>query len=298
MNHLPQLSTAAQLLEAAGLQVKRLVDDAQGLDAKIELAGHLEAEAQSMVGGIVAAAQALLAQCGEQTASLMTQRRDAAVAVVAAMLADGSLGVEQLTKIAGVAMPKDATWVLPSSADQIAAMNAAEAAKKPATAAAVARAARATSPAAPANASRSLRENMAVQAGYLNPVKYRDPVTGAGWSGRGPMPKWLKDLAADGKSVEDYRVDAAPVAAPAAQQVAPVAKSPAGEAPAPAAAEPQAASKEDGDDLGTMMSFDATNFDADVAPAGEGSDDIGDIVDGIAAMKLPGSEGIAGFMAV
>ncbi len=35
------------------------------------------------------------------------------------------------------------------------------------------------------------------------PVKYRDPVTGATWSGRGRTPKWL-----DGKVKSNYRVGA------------------------------------------------------------------------------------------
>ncbi len=37
-------------------------------------------------------------------------------------------------------------------------------------------------------------------------VKYRDPVTGQGWSGRGRRPGWVGALEAQGKSIEDCRV--------------------------------------------------------------------------------------------
>lgn len=37
-------------------------------------------------------------------------------------------------------------------------------------------------------------------------VKYRDPVSGKGWSGRGRRPGWVADLEAQGRSIEDCRV--------------------------------------------------------------------------------------------
>ncbi len=37
-------------------------------------------------------------------------------------------------------------------------------------------------------------------------VKYRDPVSGQGWSGRGRRPGWVGELEAQGKSIEDCRV--------------------------------------------------------------------------------------------
>ena len=37
-------------------------------------------------------------------------------------------------------------------------------------------------------------------------VKYRDPVSGKGWSGRGRRPGWVAALEAQGKSIEDCRV--------------------------------------------------------------------------------------------
>jgi DNA-binding protein H-NS len=37
-------------------------------------------------------------------------------------------------------------------------------------------------------------------------VKYRDPVSGMGWSGRGRRPGWVRDLEGQGKTIEDCRV--------------------------------------------------------------------------------------------
>lgn len=41
--------------------------------------------------------------------------------------------------------------------------------------------------------------------GHL-PAKYRDPVSGACWSGRGREPRWLQEAVASGKSKESYLV--------------------------------------------------------------------------------------------
>lgn len=35
---------------------------------------------------------------------------------------------------------------------------------------------------------------------------YRDPATGAGWAGRGRIPRWLAPHLANGKSKEDFRI--------------------------------------------------------------------------------------------
>lgn len=37
-------------------------------------------------------------------------------------------------------------------------------------------------------------------------AKYRDPVTGSTWSGRGLKPKWLSAAIAEGKTLEDYLI--------------------------------------------------------------------------------------------
>lgn len=36
------------------------------------------------------------------------------------------------------------------------------------------------------------------------PPKYRDPATGATWSGRGLQPKWLREALAAGRSLADF----------------------------------------------------------------------------------------------
>ena len=41
---------------------------------------------------------------------------------------------------------------------------------------------------------------------YVVAVKYRDPLTGAIWTGRGLTPKWLSVRLAEGKSKEDFAV--------------------------------------------------------------------------------------------
>lgn len=38
------------------------------------------------------------------------------------------------------------------------------------------------------------------------PPKYRDPATGATWSGRGLQPNWLRQALAGGKSLSDFAV--------------------------------------------------------------------------------------------
>lgn len=38
------------------------------------------------------------------------------------------------------------------------------------------------------------------------PIKFRDPVSGHTWSGRGRTPVWLRDLEADGRSRDEFAV--------------------------------------------------------------------------------------------
>lgn len=58
--------------------------------------------------------------------------------------------------------------------------------------------------------------------GKYTPVaaKYRDPITGNAWSGRGLQPRWLKAALAEGKTLADFSLDApAPVVAAEAPPV-------------------------------------------------------------------------------
>ena len=43
-------------------------------------------------------------------------------------------------------------------------------------------------------------------AGRKIAAKYRDPVSGLTWSGRGLKPRWLSAALGDGKSVEDFSI--------------------------------------------------------------------------------------------
>jgi DNA-binding protein H-NS len=38
-------------------------------------------------------------------------------------------------------------------------------------------------------------------------AKYRDPVTGSTWSGRGLQPNWLRAALADGRSLSDFAIE-------------------------------------------------------------------------------------------
>lgn len=38
-------------------------------------------------------------------------------------------------------------------------------------------------------------------------AKYRDPATGKQWTGRGVMPRWMKDALENGASKEDYLIE-------------------------------------------------------------------------------------------
>jgi DNA-binding protein H-NS len=49
----------------------------------------------------------------------------------------------------------------------------------------------------------SLR-SMAAKPASKVAAKYRDPATGATWSGRGLQPKWLKSALAAGRSLSDF----------------------------------------------------------------------------------------------
>ena len=44
------------------------------------------------------------------------------------------------------------------------------------------------------------------KAGAKVAAKYRDPVTGSTWTGRGLRPKWLAAAMEAGKNAEDYRI--------------------------------------------------------------------------------------------
>lgn len=50
-------------------------------------------------------------------------------------------------------------------------------------------------------------------------VRYRDDA-GHSWGGRGPRPQWLRDALANGKSLDDFRVNGGAEASPAARKPA------------------------------------------------------------------------------
>lgn len=117
-------------------------------------------------------------------------------------------------------------------------------------------------------------------APYKTPVLFRDPVSGAGWSGRGPTPKWFADLCVNGKTKADFRVGAqvvtVPATSPAAADVFKLTGSSAAadtdNAKNPLDLElddilPPAAKTDDiGDDIGGDASFDGGDFSISTDP--------------------------------
>lgn len=52
----------------------------------------------------------------------------------------------------------------------------------------------------------TVQKKLGVKQGGKVAPKYRDPATGATWTGRGLKPKWLSAALAQGKSVADFAV--------------------------------------------------------------------------------------------
>lgn len=303
------IELAQTILAAAAANVAKTLDAAGGsLQEKLALAVAAQNELDGVAQAIEASLAAARAVAANRAVSIRTELREAAVTEVAAMLRDGSVTLADLAARAGVAIEGNTTF------ERIAVTAPAPAVSAPAPA---------QIPAVDANGaplSAEVRGNLRLQAGYLHPVKFRDPATGAGWSGRGPMPKWLKALCVDGKTVDDFRVGAIePAAKPAdAPATAHVAEVPAAEVVTAELAAAQVAAKVEAQgsavevvqaatpvaadaDIGEeVVSFDASGLDGDLnAPAGGEDDDIGEIVTGIAAMGLDALAGNAAqFLAV
>jgi hypothetical protein len=296
------LELAQAVLASAAANVAKALDEAGGgLQDKLALAVAAEHELATAAQAIEASLSAAISVAASRAARLRVEIREAALVEVTALLRNGTLTMADLAARSGVAIEGNMTFERVAGAT-------------PAPAKALAPVVAAPD----ATLSAEVRENLRLQAGYMHPVKFRDPVTGAGWSGRGPTPKWLKALCVGGKTVEDFRVGAAGPAAASnaptlptgaetsAAEVATVENSAAPvaqvEPQAPAvdaeAAAPATANAVAGDEV---VSFDASGLDDDLnAPArGEGDDDIGEFVTDISAMNLDNPAGNAAqFLAV
>lgn len=282
------LGAAKTMLAALAGNITKALESAGGsLQDKLALAVQAERELSDASRAISEHLNTARSVAADRAFALHAEIREAAIAQVVRLLNEGTLTLEALAarmnKPAGLpASPVQASEAAPISAEAHAAptVSLAPAPSK-------------------ASMSASARENLRVQGGYLNKLKFFDPTTGLGWSGRGPMPQWLKDLAANGRSVEEFRVAQepaveTPAAAPAATPTAPVAEAPAVEAATPAAlaaptdsmepAEAPIAQAADSDIGEEVASFDAENLGDDIGAPTGGDDDIGEIVEGIAAM--------------
>lgn len=287
----PQLQVAKNLLSNLAAELIAGIDAAGTTSQQLGAAQAIESELAEVATAIELAFGTAKLTVATRAAELRAEMDGEALARVVALLDAGSISLGDLAaRMANV--PQASVVALHAVA--------APAVPAPVMVAPV------VAPAAPAPVvvkldsalPAEIRENLRLQNGYLNAVKYRDPTTGAGWSGRGPMPKWLKALLVDGKTLADFSTaaaaSAAPVAAPAPVEAAVSPEAEPAVEVVPAAvvavddAQPAAlvvdASIDIGDDLG---SFDATGMVGDLNTApGALDDDIGEIVQGIASMPL------------
>ncbi len=52
----------------------------------------------------------------------------------------------------------------------------------------------------------SAKSKAAMKSGSKVAAKYRDPITGSTWTGRGLKPKWMVAAIEAGKSTDDFRI--------------------------------------------------------------------------------------------
>lgn len=57
-----------------------------------------------------------------------------------------------------------------------------------------------------ADLSASVKSKAGMKTGSKVAAKYRDPVTGSTWTGRGLKPKWMVAAIEAGKSLNDFRI--------------------------------------------------------------------------------------------
>lgn len=209
---LGNLEIITSLAKSLAAEVHADLADAQG-ESGLARAEGVEKALSEAGEAVAAAVQVALLGAGERAAALRKQVQDAAVARVLQMLSTGALSLADLGVQVAPAM-KAAPATVPVPVPTVAPASEVVAAAAPAS-------------------TPVLVPTQPLTAPYKNPVKFFDPASGAGWSGRGPLPKWLAALLVDGKTLEDFRVGAQPAASSGAAVTQPVASS---EASAQAAA--------------------------------------------------------------
>lgn len=247
------VSTIIDTLNAVRTEAQMALAPAELESAEATLADArvMEDEMGRSAATIIATLQEIQGALAARTATVRDTLKTEALERLAALVESGALSLEDVVSRLGVALPAVAPAPAPATKPQAVASTGGK---------------------------------------YMNPDKYRNPNTGETWSGRGPAPKWLKALAVDGKTFEDFRIEApanAPAQAPAAEAPAPAAQ--AAEAPsAPAASS----------DIGGTMSFDG-NLDDDIGAdiGGEGlptgtDPDIGDMLPGLQAAGTAIQDGV------
>lgn len=214
-------------------------------------------------------------------------RAEATLGAAVALLQSGAVSLAELAQRAGLQIVAPAAGV-----------GAAQAVETPAAAAPA-------QPELPA-------DKAAAAAGYKNGAKYMDPATGRVWSGMGPCPKWLKALFIDGKTLADFALKAEAAAEPAATESPAEPKSAQQQAAPETAAAPQPAQPQEPSadsaaseasekpaavdaDIGSPVSFDASDFRADdieETSAPSGDDGFNEMVSGLDAPAAGGFEAL------
>lgn len=270
-------------------------------DAKGEAGLKMVEDIASGLTLVADAVSVQIAAAGARATALRAEVQEEALARVVLLLNSGSITLADITsRLVGAAAVEPAVFALPV-AQVVAEVVAAVAIVEAATAVEAVVVAQAPAPVeaqtveviAKAPVAGVLVPTQALTAPYKNAVKFFDPASGAGWSGRGPMPKWFSDLLVNGKTKEDFRVVAQAPTTPAAVVEAPAAIQSESAAAVEAAPVPEPVTPiiaadiaaDIGTDIGADVSFDA-NFDFDevTAPA-KRDDDIGEFIIEFAAMN-------------
>ena len=290
------IDLALTIVSAAAANLGMAIDAVEGgVQIKLNEAVNIEIYLEQAAKALEANLQAARSAVSTRISALRAQVRESALVEVVSALHDGTLTLADIAARAQLPMDTQLTFervanvVTPASTTSV--PQAAAGYSAPTVDAQGA-------PLAP-----EIRENLRLQAGYLHPVKFRDPSTGAGWSGRGPTPKWLKALCVGGKTPSDFAVGATPASTPAppTAQEEPRSEPSVQQAPTCDPVQPQvqdftqervaagasgmAVNQGIGEDV---VSFEAFSLDADLnSPTAESTyednDDLGDMLPGIAA---------------
>lgn len=244
----------------------------KALAEQITLSCELISESLKAISGesALSAAQSLqttlvksVGLLGAEITRFETEIKSNAVALVASMLAGGEVTLDALVKAAGLELVPTSVYLTKASPAVAQVIEQTKPIEKE-----VAKTAGGLDP----SLQEPIKPSQKLIAPYKTPLKYYDPATGCGWSGRGPVPTWFKALLDSGRSRESLLLTSKPetevvkALAPApVTDVEPVANQNTSPVQAPVVEAQSAAVATDaiGDALETEGQFDASVFDFD-----------------------------------